>query len=118
MLLIKLHLQLYRRSISHITVPCFSSPSLVANGYGGLFRKGESGRVVKLTTHLNLETRSRMVEQYLHTPIGLQRVVLNLLSTGKVYRYFILALATSHFMLLILKTVTRPRACFTTVDLL
>jgi hypothetical protein len=41
--------------------------SLLSNGYRG----------VKLTTHLHLVPRSRMVELYLHSPICLHSVVLN-----------------------------------------
>jgi len=35
-------------------------PSLLSNGYRGLFPRGQSGRDVKLTTHLLLVPRSRM----------------------------------------------------------
>jgi hypothetical protein len=44
---------------------------------GGLFPRGKSGEVVKLTTHLNLVTISRMVELNLHSDIRLHGVVLN-----------------------------------------
>jgi hypothetical protein len=36
-------------------------PILLSNGYQGLFPWGWSGRVVKLTTHLHLVPRSRML---------------------------------------------------------
>jgi hypothetical protein len=39
----------------------WGSPSLLSNGYRGLFSRGYSGRGVKLTTHLHLVPRSRMV---------------------------------------------------------
>jgi hypothetical protein len=42
-------------------------PSLLPYGYLGLFPREQSGRGVKLTTHLQLVPRSRMVELYLHT---------------------------------------------------
>jgi hypothetical protein len=42
---------------------------------------------VKLTTHLHLAPRSRMVELYLHSPIHLHDVVLNWLSTGTTLRF-------------------------------
>jgi hypothetical protein len=35
----------------------------------GALSLGVNGRVVKLTTHLHLVPRSRMVELYLHSPI-------------------------------------------------
>jgi hypothetical protein len=43
---------------------------------------GVSGRGVKLTTHLHIVLKSRMVELNLHFPIRLHGVVLNYLSTG------------------------------------
>jgi hypothetical protein len=44
---------------------------------------------MKLTTHLHPLPRSRMVELYLHSSIRLHAVVLNYLSTGIIYLYFI-----------------------------
>jgi hypothetical protein len=46
------------------TSPChpdrlWGPPSLLSNGYHGLFTRGLSGRGVKLTTHLQLMPRSR-----------------------------------------------------------
>jgi hypothetical protein len=41
----------------------------------------ESGQGMKLTTHLHLVLRSRMMELYLHSPICVHGMVLNLLST-------------------------------------
>jgi hypothetical protein len=38
----------------------FGAPSLLSNGYRGLFQRGHNGRVVKLTTHLFLAPRSGM----------------------------------------------------------
>jgi hypothetical protein len=38
---------------------------------------------VKLTTHLHLVPKSRMVELYLHSPISLRGVVLNEFNTRK-----------------------------------
>jgi hypothetical protein len=52
-------------------------PSLISNGYHGLFPQGKSGRDVKLTTHLHLVLRLRMVELYLHILICLYGIVLN-----------------------------------------
>jgi hypothetical protein len=43
-------------------------PSLLSNGYRGRFPEGYRGRGVKLTTHLHLVPRSRMLELYLHSP--------------------------------------------------
>jgi hypothetical protein len=45
-------------------------PNLLSDGYQGLFPRGYSGQGVKLTTHLSLVPRSRMVELYLQTPIS------------------------------------------------
>jgi hypothetical protein len=44
---------------------------------GGSFLWGQSGRGVKLTTHLHLMPSSRKVELYLHFPICLYGIVLN-----------------------------------------
>jgi hypothetical protein len=46
---------------------------------------------VKLTTHLQLVPRPRMVELYLHYPIRLRGVMLNLLSTGRTFTQLISA---------------------------
>jgi hypothetical protein len=46
-------------------------PSLLSNGYLGLFSRGQSGRGVKLTTHLHLVPRSRIrgsIHPLPHTP--------------------------------------------------
>jgi hypothetical protein len=51
-------------------------------GTGGLFPWVYSGRGVKLTTHLHLVPRSRMLELYFHSPIYLYGIALNLFSTG------------------------------------
>jgi hypothetical protein len=57
-------------------------PSLLCNGYRGLFPWGSIGQVAMLTTQLHLVPRSRMKELYLHFPIFLHSMVLNWLSTG------------------------------------
>jgi hypothetical protein len=44
-------------------------PSLLFNGYGGIFPWGLSGREVKLTTHLHLIPRSKNVWNYTSTPL-------------------------------------------------
>jgi hypothetical protein len=45
---------------------------------GGSFPAGESGRGVKMTTHLQLVQRSRKCESlYIHSPMSLHGVVLN-----------------------------------------
>jgi hypothetical protein len=46
------------------------------------FPGGKSGRGMKLTTHFHPLPRSRKVDLYIHSPICLHGVVLNLLSTG------------------------------------
>jgi hypothetical protein len=50
----------------------WGQPSLLSNGYRGLSPRG-----VKLTTHLHLVPKSRMVELYLHSPICLHGIVVN-----------------------------------------
>jgi hypothetical protein len=51
-------------------------PSLLSNGYQGLFPWGKSGRGVKLTTHLHLVQRSKNTWSYTSThPICLHGVV-------------------------------------------
>jgi hypothetical protein len=47
-----------------------------------------SDRGVKLTTHLRTFSRSRLMELYLHYPICLYGIVLNILSTGTNLLYF------------------------------
>jgi hypothetical protein len=51
--------------------------SLLSNGFQGLFLRRKSGWGVKLTTHLHLAPRSKMVKLYLHSPIRLHGVVLD-----------------------------------------
>jgi hypothetical protein len=46
-------------------------PSLRSSMYRSRFPRGYSSRGMKLTTHLYLVPRSRMVEPYLHFPVGL-----------------------------------------------
>jgi hypothetical protein len=53
-------------------------PTLVSNGYQGLFPWGLSGRGVKLTSHLHLVQRSKNEWSYTSTPpIRLHGVVLS-----------------------------------------
>jgi hypothetical protein len=57
------------------------SPSrLSSNEHRRRFLWRSSGRGVKLTTHLQLISKSRMVELYLHSPIRLHGVLLNCLT--------------------------------------
>jgi hypothetical protein len=58
-------------------------PSLLSNGYRGLVSLGKYGRGVKLTIHLYLVRRLRMMELYLHSPIHLYAVVLNYVTKYK-----------------------------------
>jgi hypothetical protein len=51
-------------------------PRHLSYGYCRLFPLGSSGRGVKLTTHLHLAPRSRMVKLHLHSSIRLHGVVL------------------------------------------
>jgi hypothetical protein len=48
-------------------------------GTMGSFTKGKAARASQLTIHLRIVQRSRMVELFLHFPIRLNGVVLNLL---------------------------------------
>jgi hypothetical protein len=47
----------------------WGSPSLLSNEYREIFRQRQRRRSVKLTIHLHLLPRSRMLELYLHYPI-------------------------------------------------
>jgi hypothetical protein len=47
--------------------PLWASPSLLLNRYRGLFPWGQSGRGVKLTTHLHLISRSKDAWSYTYT---------------------------------------------------
>jgi hypothetical protein len=55
--------------------------SLQSSGYLGLLPRGHSGPEVKLTTHLHLVPRSRMVELHLSSPTHLHGLVFNQLNT-------------------------------------
>jgi hypothetical protein len=52
-------------------------PGSYTMGTGGCFSGVKSGRVVKLTTHIYLAPRLKMVELYLRSLIGLHRLVFN-----------------------------------------
>jgi hypothetical protein len=56
-------------------------PSLIFNGYWGLFPRGQSGWCVKLITHFHLVPMLRMVKLYLHYSTRLHGIELHLLST-------------------------------------
>jgi hypothetical protein len=53
----------------------FLRKSLLSSTYKGLSRRGQSD--VKLTTHLHLESRSRIVELYFHFSICPHGIALN-----------------------------------------
>jgi hypothetical protein len=59
----------------------WSPLSLLYNGNWEQFPWEYRGRGVKLTTHLHLVSRLRMMEMYFHSTIRLSGVVLNELST-------------------------------------
>jgi hypothetical protein len=70
--------------------PALEPPSRLSNGYRGLFPRGESGKSVKLITHLHLVLRSRMAELYLHSPhVFMAWALINKLSTGSVYLFMV-----------------------------
>jgi hypothetical protein len=48
---------------------------------GGSFLRGQAARGMRLTTHLHLVPRLRMVELHVHSPIFLHGIVLNWSST-------------------------------------
>jgi hypothetical protein len=52
-------------------------PASYMMGIKGSFPGGQSGWGMKLTTHLNLALRSRMVELYLYSHIYLHGILLN-----------------------------------------
>jgi hypothetical protein len=45
------------------------SPNILSSAYSGFYLRGGSGRDVKLTIHLHVEPRLRMVKLYLPLPI-------------------------------------------------
>jgi hypothetical protein len=54
-----------------------SPPSLLCNGYWGLFSQGQSSWSMKLTAHNHVVPRSRLEELYIHSPICLNGMVFN-----------------------------------------
>jgi hypothetical protein len=76
-------------------------PTLLLKGYCGLITRQESGRGVKLTIHLHLVSRLRMMELYLHSSIGPNGVVLNYLNkvTTLSFPYYCVKRITSGYEL-------------------
>jgi hypothetical protein len=64
-------------------------PSLLPNGYQGLFPRKCGSRDVKSTIHLHLVSRSKIVELSLHSPRRLRGVVLNELRTRITLRFYL-----------------------------
>jgi hypothetical protein len=60
----------------------WGSLNFLSNGYLGLFPRGQSGRGVKLNTHLQVVPRTRKCGSIHTPPMRLHGVVLNSLSTG------------------------------------
>jgi hypothetical protein len=54
-----------------------TQPPTSYNGFRGIFSRVLSGRGVKLTTHIYVVLRPRMVELYLHSLICLLGIMLN-----------------------------------------
>jgi hypothetical protein len=78
-------------SIDIVTVKSLSSlhcPDLLCGPFSFL-SGGQSGRDMKLTTHLHPAPRSRMVELYRHSSISLRSIMLNYVSTGTTLRLII-----------------------------
>jgi hypothetical protein len=78
-------------------------PNLLSNGYWGLFPREWNSRGVKLTTHFQLVPRSRKYGSIHPLPIRIHGVVLNSLSTGTTfpfYLYVYYSLAASNRMCL------------------
>jgi hypothetical protein len=67
------------QDISYSTVlrSALEPPSLLSNGYWRLLSWAYIGQGVKLTTHLHLMSRSRMVVLYFHSLINLHDMMLN-----------------------------------------
>jgi hypothetical protein len=62
----------------HVVQTCSEAQRIsYPRGYWGFFPEGEISRGMKLTTHLSLSQRARIVELYLHSPIRLHGIVLN-----------------------------------------
>jgi hypothetical protein len=74
------------------TFPCrpdghWGPSNLLSNGHRGLFPRRQSGRRVKLTTHLHLAPRSRKCGSTHPLTICFHGVVLNYLSTGNILTF-------------------------------
>jgi hypothetical protein len=70
-------------SLLHSIQPGSSAhPASYPVGSGDSFLLGYSGRGMKLTAHLHLVPRSRMVKLYFHSSTNHHGLVLNYLSTG------------------------------------
>jgi hypothetical protein len=70
-------------SIFHVQTGSWAHPIAYLMCAEGSFREEiQSDRSVKLTTHLHLVFRSRMVVLHLHSPILLRGMTLNSLNTG------------------------------------
>jgi hypothetical protein len=61
---------------SRSSIPGSVPTSLLSNGYSGLLPWRSNSHGVKLTTHVHLVPRSRMVELYFHSPICPDGIVL------------------------------------------
>jgi hypothetical protein len=59
----------------------FSPPSFLSNGYRVRLANGKGGHLVKLTIQLHLAPRTRMVELYLQSPIGLRGILFKVITT-------------------------------------
>jgi hypothetical protein len=66
--------------LSSVASRLWGPPSLLSNGYQGLFPRGLKDQGVRLSTHLRLMPRSRMVELYLHSSIRLHGMAWRLIN--------------------------------------
>jgi hypothetical protein len=78
-----------------------ANPASYLAGIGGSFPWGTAARGLKLITHLSLMSGSRMEELYLHFPIRLHDVLLDLRIVGLLFSYYSFLLVCEYVFLFI-----------------